>query len=147
MFQHLLIPTDGSKLSSGAIHGGIELAKAIKAKVTGFYAAPEYSPAVYEDSFPIYSTSREEFLEAAKTRAESYLAVIETLAKEAGIGYHGAWSTSDHPADAIIRTAENNGCDLIYMASHGRKGIQALLLGSETQKVLTHCKIPVLVHR
>jgi nucleotide-binding universal stress UspA family protein len=147
MFKHILIPTDGSELSHKAIQGGIELAKAIKAKVTGFYATPEYSPAVYEDSFPIYSMSREEFLGASKTRAESYLAVIETLAKEAGVGYQGAWSTSDHPAEAIIRAAENNGCDLIYMASHGRKGIQALLLGSETQKVLTHCKIPVLVHR
>jgi nucleotide-binding universal stress UspA family protein len=147
MFQHLLIPTDGSKLSSGAIRGGIELAKAINAKVTGFYAAPEYSAAVYEDSFPIYSMSREEFLEGSKTRAESYLAAIETLAKEAGVSYQSAWTTSDHTAEAIIRAAEENGCDLIYMASHGRKGIQALLLGSETHKVLTHCKIPVLVHR
>ena len=147
MFKHILIPTDGSELSSGAIRGGIELAKTINAKVTGFHAAPDYSPAVYEDSFPIYSMSREEFLEASKARAESYLAAIETLAKEAGISYQSAWTTSDHPAEAIIRAAVENGCDLIYMASHGRKGIQALLLGSETQKVLTHCKIPVLVHR
>ena len=147
MFQHILIATDGSELSNAAIRGGVTLAKSLGAKVTGFYAAPDYTPAVYEDSFPIYSMSRDEFMKASKARADTYLVPMATLAKELGVNYQGVWTASDHPAEAIIRTAENNGCDLIYMASHGRKGIQALLLGSETQKVLTHCKIPVLVHR
>jgi nucleotide-binding universal stress UspA family protein len=147
MFKHILIPTDGSELSNAAIRGGVSLAQALGARVTGFYAAQDYTPALYDDSFPTYSMPRDEFMKASKTRADGYLAPIATLAKECGVSFRGIWTTSDHPAEAIIQTAEKNGCDLIYMASHGRKGIRALLLGSETQKVLTHCKIAVLVHR
>lgn len=117
------------------------------AKVTGFCAAPDYTPDLYEDSFPTHILSKERFLETAKNRATRYLEFMENLAKEAGVWYDGAWITSDYPAEAITRAADSNGCDLIYMASHGRKGVQALLLGSDTQKVLAHCKIPVLVYR
>ena len=147
MFKHILIPTDGSELSHKAIQGGIKLARELNAKVTGFHVVPDYAPSVYEESFPVYSMSRAEHTTASQARAENYLAPIEMLAKEAGVSYQTAWTASEDPAEAIIRAAVENGCDLIYMASHGRKGIQALLLGSETQKVLTHCKIPVLVHR
>jgi len=133
MFQHILVPTDGSELSYASARAGIQLAKSLNAKVTGFYAAPRIFPATSS--------------EVSKTIADSYLAAIAALAKEVGITYESVWATSDYPAQAIIKAAENNGCDLIYMASHGRKGLQGLLLGSVTQKVLTHCKIPVLVYR
>jgi nucleotide-binding universal stress UspA family protein len=128
MFQHILIPTDGSELSQKAAKSGIQLAKELNAKVTGFYAAPDYTPDLYEDSFPIYVMSKERFLETAKNRATRYLEFMENLAKEAGVSYHGAWITSDYPAEAITRAAESNGCDVIYMASHGKKGVQSLLL-------------------
>jgi nucleotide-binding universal stress UspA family protein len=114
--------------------------------VTRFYAAPDYTPDLYEDSFPIHAMSREKFMEMWKNRANNYLAGIATLAKEAGVEYQGIWATSDYPAEAIIRAAENNKCDLIYMASHGKRACRDFL-GSVTQKVLTYCKIPVLVYR
>ena len=147
MFQHILIPTDGSELSTRAIEGGIALARSLNAKVTGFYAAPEYNPSVQEDSFANFSMSAEDYLKATKIRADAFLAPIAAHAKELKVPFHGIWNINNHPAHAIARAAEENGCDLIYMASHGRKGLQALLLGSETQKVLAHSKIPVLVHR
>jgi nucleotide-binding universal stress UspA family protein len=147
MFQHILIPTDGSELSQNAAKRAIQLAKELNAKVTGFYAAPDYTPDLYEDSFPIHAMSKERFLEDAKNRTTRYLGFMEELAREAGVSFQSAWVMSDYPAEAICQAADNHGCDLICMASHGRKGVQALLLGSETQKVLAYCKIPVLVYR
>jgi nucleotide-binding universal stress UspA family protein len=121
MFTHILIPTDGSELSRNAGRGGIQLARALNAKVTGFFAAPEHKPDLYEDSFPIHAMSKERFFESWKSRAEIYLAALAAIAKEAGVIYQGIWSTSDYPAEAIIEAAQQNGCDLICMASHGRR--------------------------
>jgi nucleotide-binding universal stress UspA family protein len=146
MFQHILIPTDGSELSYVAARAGIQLAKALQSRVTGFYAAPDYRLGLHEDSFPNHTASKE-ILEIWKPRADQHLGALGTLAKEAGVTYEGVWSMSHYPAQAIMQAAGNNECDLIFMASHGRKGVQGLLLGSVTQKVLTHCKIPVLVYR
>jgi len=145
MFQHILLPTDGSELSAAAIRQGIRLAKSIGAKLTGLCVMPTQIPFFYQKRMP--KEALEEADQQVKKLAETYLAVVEQGAMEAGVAYDLVFENSEHPYDEIIRVAEEKGCDLIMMASHGRRGVQALLLGSETQKVLTHSKIPVLVVR
>ena len=145
MYQNLLLPTDGSPLSEKAVLHGLQLARTLGAKVTGFYALPEfrafaYSGAIIEDTQAIFEGQ-------AQSQADAALAFITTAAQEAGVAYTTAQSTHDRPYEAILQAATANGCDLIVMASHGRRGIEGLLMGSETQKVLTHSKIPVLVSR
>jgi nucleotide-binding universal stress UspA family protein len=147
MYKHILIPTDGSALSRKAIAHGVKLAKSVGAKVTGLFAAPPATPMVYKDFVPVdYMTPREHAEMIEKTAAK-YLAVIEQAAKHAGVRYQCIHVTNDFPADAILAVAKQQKCDLIVMASHGRRGLAGVLLGSETQKVLTHSKIPVLVSR
>ena len=146
MFQNILIPTDGSERSRGAVRMAVELAKLHGARITGVHVIPDYHLLIaYEGAFdPI----TEERIEAeAKTRADAYLRQIEEMAAAAGVGCEAVCETSDHPYDAILRTADAKGCDLIVMTSHGRKGLAAVLLGSETRKVLTHAHVPVLVVR
>lgn len=143
MFKHILLPTDGSELSEGAISKGIQFAKSIGARVTGFYAMPEFHILTYRTE--MLEDTKEEFAKDSKAHADKYLAVIEKAAKEAGVACDIVRATSDQPYEAILKTAHDKGCDLIMMASHGRRGVRGLLLGSETHKVLTHTKIPVLV--
>ncbi|MEO8626481.1 MAG: universal stress protein [Betaproteobacteria bacterium] len=145
MFKHLLLPTDGSQLSEAAIQKGIQFAQSIGARVTGFFAIPEFRVFTYRTE--MLEDTREEFAKNSRAEAEAYLAVIEKAAKQAGVTCDTASATSDQPYQAIIKTAEEKGCDLIMMASHGRRGVQGLLVGSETQKVLTHSRTPVLVYR
>ena len=150
MYKHILIPTDGSELSEKAVRDGVRLAKALGARVTGFYArkeprighptADEWDPAAYE-------TSISQLEAVFEKEAQQRLASIENEARNAGVPCDCLSTVSDSPFEAIMRAATETGCDLIFMASHGRKGFSDLLLGSETQKVLTHCKIPVLVYR
>jgi len=147
MYKHILIPTDGSPLSRKAIVNGVKLAKALGAKVTGLFAAPPATPVVYEDFVPIgYMTPQQHAAMIEKT-ASRYLGVIEKAAQSAGVACECVKVTNDFPADAILAIAKKHKCDLIFMASHGRRGLASVLLGSETQKVLTHSKIPVLVSR
>ncbi|MEN3354578.1 MAG: hypothetical protein V7640_2736 [Betaproteobacteria bacterium] len=146
MFQNILIPTDGSEQSQRAVRLGVELAKVHHARVTGIHVIPDYHLLIaYEGAFDPVTEERIE--EEAKARAETYLGYVRQMATEAGVVSTGVCETSDHPYDAILRAAETNGCDLILMTSHGRKGLAAVLLGSETRKVLTHTKVPVLVVR
>ena len=145
MFKHVLLPTDGSKLSDDAVRLGVELAKTVNAKITGFYAMPEFHVFTYKTE--MLEDTKREFVKDSKAHAAQYLSAIEAAAKAAGVPCDIASVTHDHPYEAIIRTAKQRGCDLIVMASHGRKGVQAVLLGSETQKVMAHSPIPVLVCR
>ena len=145
MYKHLLIPTDGSELSEAAIQAGVQFAKSINAKVTGFHAMPKYHVIAYGPE--IVSDTREEFAKDCKAHADRSLAVIVRAAKAADVACETVLQTTDYPYEAIIATANEKGCDLIMMASHGRRGLEAFLLGSETQKVLAHSKIPVLVFR
>ena len=145
MFKHLLLPTDGSELSEVAIRKGIEFAKTIDAKITGFYVLPEFHIFTYRTE--MLEDTRDQYAKDCQAHAAQYLGVIERGAKEAGVAAETASVTHDHPYEAIIVAAEERGCDLIVMASHGRRGARGVLLGSETQKVLTHSKIPVLVCR
>ncbi|HSN40097.1 MAG TPA: universal stress protein [Burkholderiales bacterium] len=146
MFKNILIPTDGSEQSQRAVRTGVELAKLHQARITGIHVIPDYHLLIaYEGAFDPVTEERIE--EEAKARAEGYLAFVKKVANEAGVACDTVCETSDHPYDAILKTADAKNCDLILMTSHGRKGLAAVLLGSETRKVLTHAKVPVLVVR
>jgi nucleotide-binding universal stress UspA family protein len=147
MFKSILIPTDGSPLSRQAIAVGVTLAKAAGAKVTGVFAAPPPTPLVYRDLVPVGYATPQQHAKMIRESAARYLGVIARAAKKAGVPYEGMEVTSDFPAEAILSVAKKKKCDLIVMASHGRRGLRGVLLGSETQKVLTHSRIPVLVCR
>ena len=146
MYKHILIPTDGSPQSKKAIAGAIALAKSIGAKVTGLFAAPPATPIVYRNNLPAGFSTMAEHKTAIEKSATTYLGVIEQAAKKAGVPCQVVTVTSDYPADTILATAKKKKCDLIVMATHGRRGISAVLLGSETQRVVTHAEIPVLVY-
>ncbi|HEY8024937.1 MAG TPA: universal stress protein [Burkholderiaceae bacterium] len=145
MFKHILIPTDGSKRSLAAIHAGMEMAKERGARVTGIYVIPEFHVISYQAE--MLDDSRAQFVAENEERAKKYLCEIEEVAKEKNVAYDAVSVTSDHPYEEIIKAAKAKECDLIVMASHGRKGLRGILLGSETHKVLSHSDIPVLVYR
>lgn len=147
MYKHILIPTDGSELSDKAIEAGIEFASKVHARVTGFTAVPEYQIPSEVELMARRGISLEEHEQQSKRQAEETLRKIAERARVAGVEYDADYEQSDRPHDAIIRAAQKHGCDLIFMASHGRRGISALLHGSETQGVLTHSAIPTLVYR
>jgi nucleotide-binding universal stress UspA family protein len=145
MYKHILFPTDGSPLSEEAMRQGVALARSLGAKLTAVTVTPffhtfAFDPGMITDTPDEYQRECEAF--AAKT-----LGVAEAAAKAAGVPFRGLHIIHDQPYAAIIDAAQMNQCDLIFMASHGRKGVSALVLGSETTKVLTHSKIPVLVCR
>jgi len=147
MFKHILVPTDGSQLSSDTAKRAIAFAKETGAKVTFFFAKPDYPVAFYGEGALIDPTTPDKFAEMAEQQAKEILAAHEAAAAVEGVVSAGVSAVSDVPYEAIIAAAEEAGADLIFMASHGRRGFSGLLLGSETQKVLTHSKIPVLVYR
>lgn len=143
MYQHILIPTDGSEFSQRAISTGVNLAKILGAKVTGLtVTVPWQSIPMAEIALTV---PVEEYNKKATERAHTDLAVIREAAKMAGIECDTVHCIGDFPYQEIIATAKSKHCDLIVMASHGRRGVAALLLGSETQKVMTHAQLPVLV--
>ena len=147
MFKNILIPTDGSKLSVKAIKSGVAFAKSIKAAVTGCYVVEPFQPYYFGDYIPPDMPTPKEFERNAREVGEKYLGQIETAARAAGLTYQGAVVMADMPYAGIINAAKKGRCDLIFMASHGRRGLSGILLGSETHKVPTHSKIPVLVYR
>lgn len=147
MFKHILVPTDGSELSMETAKRAISFARETAARITFFYAKPEYPVAFYGEGALIDPTTPEKFAEMAEQQAREILSTCEQLAQSADVPAGSLAVTSNIPYEAIIGGAATTGCDLIFMASHGRRGISGLLLGSETQKVLTHSKIPVLVYR
>ncbi len=145
MFKHILIPTDGSELSNIAIANGVKFAKEIKAKITGLTVTPPFHIFAVE-SMQVADTP-ERYLADSQALAERNLNVIMKAAGEAGVECEVLHCSSEHPYQEIVKTAQERGCDVIFQASHGRRGVGALIMGSETQKVLTHSKIPVLVYR
>ena len=148
MYQHLLIPTDGSDLSEKAVREGIDFARSVGARVTAFVAVPEYQlPGPGEMLAHKRVISIEEHEERARQHAQSVLAEIAARAAAAGVDYDTDYALSDRPHEAIIDAAKKHGCDLIFMASHGRSGLSEFLYGSETKGVLTHSTIPTLVVR
>lgn len=147
MYKNILIPTDGSKLSARTIKAGIKLAKSTGAKVTGLFVAPPPTPLVYEGLIPVGYLTSDDHAAVIKRAAARYLGIIEKAAEAEGVACTCLTVTGDSPAESILQAAAKNKCDLIFMASHGRMGASSYFLGSETQKVLAHAKISVLVHR
>lgn len=147
MFKHILVPTDGSPLSSGTVARAVSFAKDAGARITFFYAQPDFPMPIYGEGALIDPTTPEQFGKAAAEEAKRILDEAKSAADAAGVAADTDTLVNEVPYEAVIDAAERHGCDLIFMASHGRRGIAGLLLGSETQKVLTHSKIPVLVYR
>ncbi len=148
MYKHILVSTDGSKLSLKAITVGAKLAASLGARLTAVYVMPEYTPPMYgEAALYVPEMSPKRFKEAVEKDAKAALAVVAKAATAAGVKQTGIKVTNAQPWSAIISTARSKKCDLIVMASHGRRGLAALMLGSETQRVLIHTTLPVLVVR
>jgi nucleotide-binding universal stress UspA family protein len=148
MFKQILVSTDGSKLSSKAIRTAVRLAKTMGAKVIGAYViAPYVSPAYGEGMMYMPAIPPKRYKQVTEREARKALAVVEIEARTAAVEYGSAMLIADNPWEGIIRAAKAKKCDVIVMSSHGRRGLAGLLLGSETTKVLTHSKIPVLVCR
>ena len=142
MYTNILIPTDGSELAGKAVKHGIALAKRLGAKVTMLTVLPPFH--TFTTDTQMIEDTPAQYKARMQKHAEKTLAVAT---QAAGVACETIQVEHEHPYQAIIDTADLKGCDLIVMASHGRHGISAIVLGSETVKVLTHCKIPVLVHR
>lgn len=147
MFKHILVPTDGSALSEGTVARAVSFARDAGAKITFFYAQPDFPMPIYGEGALIDPTTPEQFARSAAVEADSILLRAKAMADASGVECDTTTTVSEIPYEAIIEAADRHGCDLIFMASHGRRGIAGLLLGSETQKVLTHSKTPVLVYR
>ena len=145
MYKHILIPTDGSELSERAVNYGIDLAKGVNAKVTTITVSPPFHAVAFESGMAF--DTLESYTTRMSTVAAKWLAHVQDVAGAAGVGCEIVHVEHENPYKAIIDTATDRGCDLIVMASHGRRGISAIVLGSETVKVLTHSTIPVLVYR
>lgn len=138
MFKHLLLPIDGSELSLTAARKAAEFASEINASITLLFVKPEYPVSYYGDGALIDPTTPEEFSKLTKTIADRNLKAASDICTAAGVSFTLHTESSDVPYEVIVQTATDKNCDLIFMASHGRRGISGLLLGSETQKVLTH---------
>ncbi|SPE20044.1 Universal stress protein [Burkholderiales bacterium] len=144
MFSKILVPTDGSELSARAIQGAVELASKLGARILGLTVVEPYAYASLSEYRP---ETIAEYEQRADEVARERLAMLENIANKSNVAVETTVVRSFSPFEAIIETTERLGCDAIFMASHGRRGLSAVLLGSETQKVLTHSKVPVMVYR
>jgi len=147
MFKRILVPTDGSRLSRAALKDAVALASECGATVVALNVQPPYTPPAVADIPVTMVYAPKEYDLAVERASRKILADAEKLATAAGVAVETHYLQDPSVWESIVRTARRTKCDLILMASHGRRGLAGLVLGSETQKVLTHCKIPVLVHR
>lgn len=158
MYRNILVPTDGSPLSAKAVEQAVSFAKRIGAKITVLHVVPPlaelHSPELAEtydslvgEGYILPSSIGNALHERFASRSKTMLEAACAKAAASGVTCESIVATSGAPHEAIIRQADASGCDLILMASHGRKGVQAIVLGSETTKVLVHSKLPVLVMR
>ena len=148
MFRHILVPTDGSKLALKGIKSGMRLARALGARVTGVYVIPPYLPPMYgEAAIYVPGLSKSQYKQNGMRAAKKALAAVIAQARLAGVPFVTR-TVFDAPAwEGILRAARSGRCDAVVMATHGRGGLGGLILGSETQHVLSRSKIPVLVVR
>lgn len=145
MYKHLLIATDGSELAGKAVNAGLQLAKVLNAKVTAVTVTEPWTAYVTGETaiaFPL-----DEFEKSVAESAARVLAAVENSAKEIAVDCKGIHVKDQYPAEGILESAKSLGCDLIVMASHGRRGLGRLLLGSAAVSVLTHSTTPVLICR
>jgi nucleotide-binding universal stress UspA family protein len=148
MYTHILVPTDGSELSINAAHHAVELAKLCKARMTAIMVTHSFRQ-MQQDGFimPTSNTVRERWEEQMAERAKKVLDGICADAEKSGVKCEALHVFGDAPYEAIIDAANNHGCDMIAMGSHGHGGVKQLFVGSETTRVLSHTKIPVMVYR
>lgn len=147
MFKHLLVPTDGSALSDETVLSAVQFAAETGARITFLYVRPDYPVSYFGEGALVDPTTPESFAEMTEKMSQEILERSAASAQARNVPSSGRSLVNDLPYEGIIETASSEGCDLIFMASHGRRGLVGLLLGSETQKVLTHSTIPVLVYR
>ncbi|MBY0340675.1 MAG: universal stress protein [Rhodocyclaceae bacterium] len=147
MFKHLLVPTDGSALSDETVLSAVQFAAETGARITFLYVRPDYPVSYFGEGALVDPTTPESFAEMTEKMSQEILERSAAAAQARNVLSSGRSLVNDLPYEGIIETASSEGCDLIFMASHGRRGLVGLLLGSETQKVLTHSTIPVLVYR
>lgn len=146
MFKNILFPTDGSNLSENAARSVVTLAREVGARITALYVKPEY-PQHYADAGFLAGANAGRFDELVDEEAQEILDAVDLMCAEAGVACIKVAHAHGAVHRVIIEVAAQNACDLIFMASHGRRGVDALLLGSETNKVLAHARVPVLVYR
>ena len=147
MFRNILIPTDGSPVSAKAVKAGIAYAKETGARVTGYCAIEPVYTQIYGEGYMITGAAISKLEKRARQVGERYVAGIGKAAKAAGVPFQGHVAKADSPYAGILAAAKKKRCDLIFMASHGRRGLAGFIMGSVTHKVLTHSRIPVLVYR
>jgi nucleotide-binding universal stress UspA family protein len=145
MFKRILLPTDGSETSRRAIVAAVSLAKELGAEVVGLTVIPKFHVFTYKAE--MLEETQEEYAIESQKRATEYLGFIADTARDAGVSCSVEYAVSDHPWEMIISAAQDRHCDLIAIGSHGRSGIKGVLLGSQTEKVLVHSNVPVLVYR
>ena len=147
MFKHILIPTDGSKVARKAVKAGIALAREIGAKVTAYHALELVAPYAFAEGYVADASAITLLEEAARKQGEKHLAEAKKLAAAAGVRCDTVLDKPEVTHQGIVNASRRRKCDAIFIASHGRGGVKALLLGSVTQRVLAHSKIPVVVYR
>lgn len=145
MYQRILIATDGSDLSNKAVNSALELAALCKAELVALKVVPRYPQSYFEGGIALQPEEVARVEKQWATEGQAVVDLVQKMATEKGISAKSFTVQSDVVSDAILATAQKEKCDLIVMASHGRKGITRLLLGSETQHVLTHATVPVLI--
>jgi nucleotide-binding universal stress UspA family protein len=149
MYKHILVPTDGSRLAGKGITQGVALAKALGAKITAVYVTAPFVPRMYSEGVSIYAGgfSASDYKKLVEKAAKKALGAVERAARAAGVRCDTRFVTERQPWQGILQVARARRCDAIVMASHGRGAVGGLILGSETSRVLSHSKIPVLVVR
>ena len=146
MFKHILISTDGSSVSSKAAKAGVALARALGARVTAYCAIEPLQP-IYAEGYAFDQKVIREIEDSARRAAQKHVEAIGRIAKAAGVPFAAVVAKATTPYEGIIAAAKKQKCDAIFMASHGRRGLSRLIMGSVTQKVLMHSTIPVVVYR
>ncbi len=144
MYQRILVPTDGSEITAKAVQSAVQLARLSGATISTLSVKEPFPYSAISEMQPV---PPQEYYDAQERLATGRVQAVLDAAKAAGVAADGATIEALHPWEAILEHARERGCDLIVMASHGRRGVAALLIGSETQKVLTHSTLPVLVVR
>ncbi len=147
MYQRILVPTDGSRLSAKAVQSAMELAELSGAQIVFLNVVPRYPMSYFEGGITVSMTEVGKIEKQWSEKAQNLVDQLKAKAEGLGLKAKGLTIRSDLVAETVIACAKKNKCDLIVMASHGRKGIKRLLLGSETTHVLTHSPLPVLVLR
>jgi nucleotide-binding universal stress UspA family protein len=147
MFKHILIPTDGSPVSAKAMKAGLEFARQSGAKVTGYYAVEPVPSHLYGEGYIADRQMIAEFEKRHRAAARKHVAVLARQAHKAGVRFQSLVQTARTPYEGIVDAAQKRNCDLVLMASNGRRGFARMTLGSVTDKVIQLSKVPVLVYR